>query len=82
MHNIAGEASGWSESMRDTVKETGPPDPSLKTSLLVLGIVLGCQDTPEVVSIYLWVNGGRLVTSMSGWLLEGLSAPIGVSKAG
>ena len=60
MHNIAREASGRSESMRNTVKETGPLDPSLKMSLLVLGVALGRQDTPEVVSIYLWVNGGEV----------------------
>ena len=56
MHNITGEASGRSESARDTIKKTGPPDPSLKASLLVLSVVLRRQNTPEVVLIFLWIN--------------------------
>jgi len=56
MHNIARETSGRSESARDTIKEAGPLDPSLKTSLLILSVVLRRQNTPEVVLIFLWIN--------------------------
>ena len=52
MHRISREAERRLKCTRETVEETGFPDASLKSSLLVLSVVLRSKNTLQVVAIF------------------------------
>ena len=51
MHEVAREAGQRFEDTRKTTKDTGLLDPSLESLLLVLNIVLGCENTVQILSV-------------------------------
>jgi hypothetical protein len=57
VHNITRETGRQFECTRKAVKDAGLPYPSLESSLLVLGIVLGGYNFLEVFSILCGIGG-------------------------